>query len=497
MKNALSGYLTEREEPAWTRWLLLLFVPLAGLYWVAAWGHSNTFNTTHEASRKNDQNVYIKLAQDLKHLDYKVRTPRQRTPGYSYLLSVFYSDKLDPTPELDGDEHYSMRWFHRCRALGIWISVACLIGLFFFFRRFLPRVESAFLVSAIACLLYVFRSGYTQPEVLYWSLKLPLFYLMWRMLVKPTWLLAMTCGLLSATAFMVKAGIQPMLLLFVVSFGFKLAWDWLRERGPFRPYLLRALQGSLVPLLYLAVLSPYFLYSYKQFGKPFYSVYSEYLMWTLPEVQVGDLLYVDRHKTRAIQDARSAFVPITLEDYRRELKRFKKMHDEPYVEPDALPSSSRYLQRQTPEQILARGLQGVERNHKRMNKYYRSSWNFLRMLMFSALVIGIVRWRRVWQLLKEKPYLPFYFLGFFTGYLFLYGWYDALRIGPRLMLGLYPIALFSALMLIHSFTSDLVLPFKGKQILVSRLLNLVFIAMLARYAYKVYTDELYLYFSGA
>jgi hypothetical protein len=495
-------YLTEREEPRWTRWLLLVFVPLAWLYWTGAWGNSDTFNTTHEASRSNDQKVYIKLAQDLKQSGYEMYTPRQRTPGYSYVLSVFYNDSYAPAPgEIEG-EKYSMRWFHRCREISVWISMIGLAGLYFFFRRFLGRVESGFFVAALGCMLFVFRAGYTQPEVLYWSLKLPLFFLMWRMLIKPSWLLGGVCGVLTALGFMVKGGTQPLLLLFVVSFGLKLLWDWFRERGELKSYGIQAIKGALVPALFIALLFPYFHYSYKQFGEPFYSVYSKYLMWTLPEVTEtskdgkNEYLYIDRRKTRAIQDTHAAYHPITLADYRIELKEFKERYNEEYIEPDGLPSASRYLERQNLSQIIARGMQGVERTNARMLKYYHSSWDFLRRVMMIALVVALVRWRRVLSVFKERAYLPFYFVGFFAGYAFLYGWYDALRIGPRLMLGLYPMALFAAFYFVRNFTDDLAVPFRGKRLLVSKLLNVVFVVLLAYHARKVFTNDLYLYFSG-
>jgi hypothetical protein len=396
----------------------------------------------------------------------------------------------------------SLAWFERARTVSIGLSVVCLIGLYFFFRRVFPRVESSLLLASIACLLYVFRAGYTQPELLYWTLNLVLFFLLMRMLLQPSWRLAAVAGVLSAPTFLVKAGTQPLLLLFVVSFGLKLLWDRRAEGTSWRETGVRLAQGALVPVLFVVCLLPYLINSNRTYGEPFYSIYSKYLMWTLPEVEKNDKLYVDKLKIWAIQNAGAGAGVISVDQYRAKLETLKKKAGEPYVEPDALPSAGRYFEKQSFEEIVARPRQGIRSTWKRMEKYYPSSWSFLKTVLWIALAMAVISWRWSLEGLKRHGYVALYALGFFVGYLVLYGWYDALRIGPRLMLGLYTPALFLGMLVIYFAGRELTL----KGVRVGRVVNVVLLVLLTFTAVKVLGDngsdvvmergELYRYFSG-
>ncbi len=525
-------YLTREEEPRWTRWLLLLFVPLGALYLVGARGNSDTHNNTVEAMYANDQKVYIRLAQDLKQSGWTKITPRHRTPGYPYVLSPFFTDDL--ATDIGGKDPVSLEWFARARTLSIWLSVVCLAALYFFSRRVFPVFESALFVAAAACLLYVFRAGYTQPELLYWTGNLVVFVLLMRMLVRPGWGLAAACGALAALTHLVKAGTQPLMLLFVASFGLKLVWDWLRERTAMEVLGKRLLQGALVPVCFLICLAPYLINSHRMYGEAFYSIYSKYLMWTIPEVEVNGKLYVDKLKTWAVQNAGAGYRQITVDEYRAKLENLKRKSGEPYVEPDGLPTMGRYFKKQTLPEILARPQQGIRSTWKRMEKYYPSSWRFLKIVMWVALGFAVAGWRWTLPMLRRHGYVALYAVGFFAGYMFLYGWYDALRIGPRLMLGLYTPALFTALMLIHFSGREVTLgsvardlgslasrfrpggdraPEAGDtsprglgSVRATRLANLVLAVLLTAAAISIFADgnsdipeergELYRYFSG-
>ena len=493
-------YFTSEEEPRWTRWLLLLFIPLGALYLIGAKGNSETFNTSRDAMYANDQKVYLRLAQDLKQSGWSLVTPRHRTPGYPYVISPFFSDDL--AVEDGSKDPVSLAWFERARTVSIGLSVVCLIALYFFFRRVFPLVESSLLVASIACLLYVFRAGYTQPELLYWTLNLVLFFLLMRMLLLPSWRLAAVAGALSAPTFLVKAGTQPLLLLFVVSFGLKLLWDRFAAGTSWRETGVRLAQGALVPVLFIVCLLPYLINSNRVYGEPFYSIYSKYLMWTLPEVEKNDKLYVDKLKTWAVQNAGAGAGVISVDDYRAKLKILKRKAGQPYVEPDGLPSLGRYFEKQSFAEIVARPKQGIRSTWKRMEKYYPSSWQFLKTVLWIALALALISWRWSLQGLKRHGYVAFYAVGFFVGYLILYGWYDALRIGPRLMLGLYTPALLLGMLVIYLAGRELSL----KGVRLGRVVNLALLVLLSVTAVKILGDknsdvseersELYRYFSG-
>ena len=190
-----------------------------------------------------------------------------------------------------------------------------------FYARTLSATYAAVALTITAFTIYMFRAGYTQPELLYWTLNSILYFLLWRFLLKPGWLLGAICGFLAAVAFFVKAGTLPLIYLFVAAFGFKMAWEWLVLKKGWS--WKTCAQGALVPALFFLTLSPYFLHSWKTFGSPTYSAYSKYIMW-------GE----DKDEMWAINTARAAEHPVTDGDFQRE---YRKHYLNRY--PDADPAS--------------------------------------------------------------------------------------------------------------------------------------------------------------
>ena len=118
------SYFTSPEEPRWTRWLLLLFIPLALLYYVAGKGNGETKN--HDVTDK-DQKVYLNTASRIAHDPIGYVTPRQRTPGYPYFLSMFYSKEKFDMPE-GSKPPFSLDWFERGKQINLVLSMFMLGG---------------------------------------------------------------------------------------------------------------------------------------------------------------------------------------------------------------------------------------------------------------------------------------------------------------------------------------------------------------------------------
>lgn len=466
------------KGPRWLRWLPLALLALIPLYLTAARGHTATFN--HD-DYQNDQKVYLRIAQKLKASDYEHFTPRQRTPGFSYVLSAFWKPEYVENDELS---NVSETWFERGKQINIVLSVFLLAGLCVFFQRTLGGTVPA-LLATLACgfLLYVFRAGYTQPELLYWSLNVVAYYLLMRMLWAPGWGLAVAGGAVSAAAYFVKAGTQPLMLLFVVSYALKLAWDWWRQKK--RPKLSALLQGAVVPAVFVALLAPYLMGSYRVFGNPFYSTYSKHIMW----VRAGKDSF--KNDMYAVMNAGAADRPITQEDFDA---AWKKLSDKP---PPEIPTLGRYLRTHTAGEIIARPFEGLVTNHKRMQKYYPSAYLFLQWLLWTALVVAALNARKLWPQIRSHLPVVFYVTGFFAGYLVLYGWYDGLRIGARLILSLYVPAVFTLIWFIAAQTRGLVLRAGRFELNVRNIAFAMLAVVLVVKIVTVLTGELYANYSGA
>ena len=395
---------------------------------------------------------------------------------------------------------------------------------------------------ASGLLLFVYKAGYVQPELSYWVLNTILFVLMGRMLLKPGWRLATTCGVLSALTYFVKAGTQPLLFLFFVTWSIKVLWDYfsyrrrkgrgLLDEGEEAPKNLRAIgQGALVIALFFVLLVPYLLATQKTFGKPFYSVYTEYMMW-LP-LEEGEDYFIDKDYMWAFYGAGARERLITVDEFNTELeervrkrvvKGSKGKLDEAQIDAQVaaqykplseLPSASGYFDEHPFSEGVGRLQAGIERTQKRMNKYYRRAGAMLRVVGRLALVGLALRvlmglWARflperkfvvedlgarggLARLLTRAPYVIFYALGFFCGYLVLYAWYDALRVDARLLLSLYLPALFCGVLAIKFLLDGLVAPrlIAGRPLYLGKVVNLFLLLTLTYLSIRLLGGELY------
>ena len=531
-------YFTSPQEPRWTRWLLLVFIPVLVLYYVAAKGNSETKN--HDVYA-NDQKVYLNTALKIAHDPAGYFTPRQRTPGYPYFLALFYSkDKFD-VPE-GSKPPFDLAWFERGKTINLNLSIVLLAGLFLFCWWLLPLVEAGLVAVASGLLLFTFKAGYVQPELSYWVLNTILFVLLGRMLLTPTWRLALVCGVLSVVTYMVKAGTQPLLFLFVVTWAIKLLWDWFsfrwRDRhgsldeGEEAPRIaILAGQGAIVILVYLVLLIPYFTGTKKVFGDPFFSVYTKYMMW-LP--MKDDSFLADRDYMWGFYYSGARSKPITVDEFNEGFERAKrarlkkeaggKLTDaeldaklaEEFRPVTELASRENYFEKYPLSHGIDRVEYGMMMTQKRLKKYYKRAMDMIEYaikLALAALILRAIMW--LWERFRpgrkfpvadlgedgssplatvaRRPYLIFYLLGFFLGYYVLYAWYDALGIGPRLVLSLYLPLLFVAVMGMNLAFRGLAVPglIGGRPLYLGKVANVLLVVMLVYLSCKLMTGELY------
>jgi hypothetical protein len=155
---------------------ILVTVILAGLYWYGA-----SLQMTHVNTNMGevDQSAYMRYASDLYKSGYTYIGNRNRMPVYPFLQSLFYNSTLQ-------SETFFQQGKLRNLILSIFIlTVVALI----FFRNFNPlHAFNATLIVAFT--VFIFKAGWFQAELLFYFLNFIMFFLMWRLLQQPSYLLA-------------------------------------------------------------------------------------------------------------------------------------------------------------------------------------------------------------------------------------------------------------------------------------------------------------------
>ena len=160
----------------WRR--IVLAVALAsGLAWyycTASLEHARVVNTV---KARGDQSAYLFEAQILYRNwhglnDPPVVQPRNRMPLYPAFLASFYEPAWT-----------DWEFFDIAKAASVYLSLALLatLGVVLFWQ--VPWLPAANLLGNIAFGYFVFKAGYTQSELLFYTLHLLTFVACWRMFV--------------------------------------------------------------------------------------------------------------------------------------------------------------------------------------------------------------------------------------------------------------------------------------------------------------------------
>jgi hypothetical protein len=275
---------------------IALLLALASFYAIAANTHATRVNTS---KARGDQSGYLYDAEILYHNWHGATPPRlvdrNRMPLYGGFLALFYDPAMS-----DPD------FFVLGRRLNIVLSLVLLAGLAVVFARFLPPIAWMNLTLFVAFGYFVFKAGYVQSELLFYSLFFLAFLaccsLFTRRRALPTLGLAVLCGALLALTHLTKAAMPPFVAVFLLAyFGNEaanvIAGRRRRERaaGSVKEPLVRALAGLLVLVSFLAVLAPYLSNSHRVFGHYFYNVNSTFYVWydDWPHASVGTYSHGD------------------------------------------------------------------------------------------------------------------------------------------------------------------------------------------------------------
>ena len=259
----------------WRR--IVLAVALAsGLAWyycTASLEHARVVNTV---KARGDQSAYLFEAQILYRNwhglnDPPVVQPRNRMPLYPAFLASFYEPAWT-----------DWEFFDIAKAASVYLSLALLatLGVVLFWQ--VPWLPAANLLGNIAFGYFVFKAGYTQSELLFYTLHLLTFVACWRMFVdqrssRRLWYSA-AAGVLGALAYLTKAATVPFAALIVVVGIGRALLAFVQTRETVSSALILAAPVSFAAA-FLLVVSPYIATSKRVHGQYFYNVNSAALVW--------------------------------------------------------------------------------------------------------------------------------------------------------------------------------------------------------------------------
>jgi hypothetical protein len=251
----------------------LALVVAAALYVTGAFVHASR----NIVKRQGDQTAYVQYAKDL-HANWSGRRPpivgdRNRMPLYPAFQALFYTEELT-------DEGF----FQRGKATSIVLSVGLLAAVYLVAGLALPRLPRTTLTATAAFTCFIFKAGYFQAELLYYTLHFVAFVVICRLLSADAgprlWAWAVAAGAAAAISHLAKAAAMPLVVLGAMT----LVAGAFTSRGAagtglVRALLVRAGVAAVVVVTFLLVLAPYLMTSKRVFGHYFYNVNSTFYIW--------------------------------------------------------------------------------------------------------------------------------------------------------------------------------------------------------------------------
>ncbi|MGI8601560.1 MAG: hypothetical protein ACR2OZ_01020 [Verrucomicrobiales bacterium] len=475
--SAVWSYLLGIDTPRSKRWLrlhavLLSVVALAALilFWHFAMFTAHVMNNDPQHPKKNhDQTIYLEHASFLKHRGASYIVPRQHMPGYGALLVPFMRH---------GEGIWQFFW--RSKTLAVVLSVLALAGLAAVWRLVFPWTETVLFSAAAGFLLYVFRAGYFQPELIFCGLFLLCLVLVLKMLVKPGWMLAIAAGAAFVATHMFKSSTLPALALFLFASAVRIVP--LVSRSEWPQVLRQGAMALTVPLVFCALLSPYLRTSKKLFGSYFFSAHTRYHMW------------VDTHdESRALVGMRLGAQAPTFDDA---VLSQAKDYDQarPFFEKwqrSGLPGPSRYFAEHSWQNIGERFLDSADRQFDRIKRDYRGLVRFLQGLFGAALAVLVINFSEARRLFA-RFWLPICtYAAVMAGYFVAYAFYAKIGMGPRLFLTLAMPLVFGLAMMVWALGREMRIPFTSFDLSFRKLANWALVAVLANSAFRGLTDHIY------
>ena len=279
--------------------LTVVAAGLAAFYVAGAVEHARTVNTF---KARGDQSLYLGEAQQI-YRNWQGQSPpvlvgrRNQMPLFGAYLALFW----DP-------QGSDAAFFEQAKMLNIGLSVALMAMLAWLFRANLPPLVATNLTLIVAFGYFVFRAGYAQGELLFFTLFFAAFLACWSLLRSPDargrlWTAAVA-GVVAALAHLSKASALPLVGIFLAVYGADIVGGLVANRrganamGHARPqkaFLRRGLAALVMIGCFFGALYPYISNSKRAFGSYFYNVNTTFYAWydDWPEASVGTRLHHD------------------------------------------------------------------------------------------------------------------------------------------------------------------------------------------------------------
>jgi hypothetical protein len=372
-----------------------LVVALAGFYLVAAYEHADRVN---QSKARGDQSAYLGEAKHLyanwHGLQPSRPLPRNRMPLYAACLALVYD------PRLTDDEFFTVG-----KSLNIRLSLVLLGILYVVFRWHLPFLAAANLILVLAFGYFVFKAGYTQSELLFYTLFFLAFLASCHMIEARSGRRALLSGVLSgiliALAHLTKAAMLPFLAILLtvnVGGGAAMAVRTLTRGTGIRSEAVRrfgwrAAAAMALFVCFLGVMSPYLLNSKRVYGRYFHNVNSTFYIWydDWASASLGTYAYGDQVGW-------------------------------PTLPRSLLPGPAKYWREHTVGQILTRIGLGFE---DMLLRSYRTFWYFKYVAVYVLLAAALI-WsspRRLAQMVGKHRLLIVFLVLYAAVYLVLIAFY--------------------------------------------------------------------------
>lgn len=313
---------------------VVLCLGLAWFYVSAATTHARTVNLIKS---RGDQTGYLidakRIYSNWHGGTHYLIGERMRMPAYPAFLAALYS------PSMSDDA-----FFEAAREWNIWLSLMLLVGLGALFMRRLPPLPAVNLTLVVAFGYFIFKAGYSQPELLSYAVFFAMFLACVALLMhpreQPAIRLAVLAGVLAGATHLTKAVMPPFLGVFGAVYLGQELWalretrlqgDTQRVTRDRRATASRLGALALMLAVFAAVVFPYISTSKRVFGSYFFNANTAYYIWYDTGAQARALL-LPHTDTRGVID-----VPVA-----------------------QLPTMSTYLATRTPAQIAQRFTGGVK-----------------------------------------------------------------------------------------------------------------------------------------
>lgn len=365
--------------------------------------HARVVNTDFHRS---NQGAYMNASAEMSESGYTVIGDRNRMPLYPLLQSPFHSPGMDPA-----------RFFAIGKRNNIVLSVILLAVLMALFGARLETHARVNLFLVTAFDVYLFKAGYFQCELLFYTLAFAAFLLMGRMLEAPAWGWGVLAGVTLGLTHLTKASAPVGLALFLACGLAGVALAWARGNGDAkagatmgraRPTGRALIAGmAIVTGAFLVTVYPYISTSKRVFGSWFYNVNSTYYMWydSWDEAVAGTRAYGDR------------VGPVTLPA-------------------DQIPGPARYFREHTIGQAAARVLRGSVR----VIRGGARSYGYFKHLALCGIAGLWLAWRFAPDSLaplRRRPLAAAFFVSYIAIHFALFAWYTPVASGNRFSLSIF------------------------------------------------------------